>query len=165
MIDYQPYVDRVDALVTGRPGTVIVAFLLVTVLFGFGVGNVSTSAGTEQFTEDVPAQEALDEVNAKFTPTFGTGGGSTQLIQRSENVLSRDAMARMLEVQERMRERPGMRVESTSSAAAIVARQLDPGAETPAAQRRAIEGATDGEIRQAVRDADDSNPQIGRAHV
>jgi predicted RND superfamily exporter protein len=160
MVDYQPYVDRVDALVTGRPGTVIVAFLLVTVLFGFGVGNVSTSAGTEQFTEDVPAQEALDEVNAKFTPTFGTGGGSTQLIQRSENVLSRDAMARMLEVQERMRERPGMRVESTSSAAAIVARQLDPGAETPAAQRRAIEGATDGEIRQAVRDADESNPRF-----
>ena len=31
MVDYQPYVDRVDALVTGRPGTVIVAFLLVTV--------------------------------------------------------------------------------------------------------------------------------------
>ncbi|PSP92061.1 RND transporter, partial [Halobacteriales archaeon QS_1_68_44] len=160
MVDYQPYIDRVDAYVTGRPGTVIVAFLLVTGLFALGVGSVSTSAGTQQFTEDVPAQEALDQVNAKFTPTFGSGGGSTQLIQRSENVLSRPAMLRMLEVQERMRERPGMRVESTSSAAAIVARQLDPGAETPAAQQRAIEGATDGEIQQAVRAADESNPRF-----
>ena len=61
MVDYQPYIDRVDAYVTGRPGTVIVAFLLVTGLFALGVGNVSTSAGTQQFTEDVPAQEALDQ--------------------------------------------------------------------------------------------------------
>ena len=160
MVDYQPYIDRVDAYVTGRPGTVIVAFLLVTGLFALGVGNVSTSAGTQQFTEDVPAQEALDQVDAKFTSTFRSGGGSTQLIQRSENVLSRPAMLRMLEVQERIRERPGMRVESTTSAAAIVARQLDPGAETPAAQQRAIEGATDGEIRQAVRAADESNPRF-----
>ncbi|WP_434085394.1 efflux RND transporter permease subunit [Natronomonas marina] len=159
-MDYQPYVDRVDGYVTERPGTVVVAFLLVTGMFALGLGGVSTEAGTQQFTQDVPAQEALDEVNAKFSPAFAADTGSTQLIQRSGNVLSRTAMLRMLEVQERMADRPGMRVESTSSAAGIVARQLDPDAETLAAQQRAIEGATDTEIRAAVRAADETNPRF-----
>ena len=159
-LDYQPYVDWVDGYITERPKTVIVVFLVVTVLFGVGLGAVSTTAGTQQFTEDIPAQEALDEVNTKFTPAFATDSGSTQLIQRGGNVLSRTEMLRMLELQERMADREGMRVESTSSAAGIVARQLDPGAESLEAQQRAIEGATDAEIRAAVREADRTNPRF-----
>ena len=159
-LDYQPYVDWVDGYITERPKTVIVVFLVVTVLFGVGLGAVSTTAGTQQFTEDIPAQEALDEVNTKFTPAFATDSGSTQLIQRGGNVLSRTEMLRILELQERMADREGMRVESTSSAAGIVARQLDPGAESLEAQQRAIEGATDAEIRAAVREADRTNPRF-----
>ena len=159
-VDYQPYVDWVDGYITDRPGTVIVAFLLVTGLFAVGLGGVSTTAGTQQFTQDLPAQEALDEVDTKFTPAFAADSGSTQLVQQGGNVLSRTEMLRMLELQERMADREGMRVESTSSAAGIVARQLDPGAESLDAQQRAIEGATDREIRRAVREADETNPRF-----
>jgi predicted RND superfamily exporter protein len=111
--DYQPYVDAVDGYITDRPGAVVVAFLLATALFGVGLGGISTTAGTQQFAQDLPAQEALDEVNAKFTPTFAADTGSTQLIQRGGNVLSRPALLRMLELQERLVDRPGLRVEST----------------------------------------------------
>ncbi len=159
-VDYQPAIDWIDGYITDRPGTVVVAFLLVTGVFAVGATGISTEAGTQQFTEDSPAQEALDEVNAKFTPTFGADTGSTQLIQRSGNVLSKPALLRMLELQERMAERPGMRVETTSSAAGIVARQLDPDEGTLAAQQRAIEAATPTEIAEAVRRADETNPRF-----
>jgi len=159
-VDYQPYIDRLDHYITQRPGTVILAFLLVTGLFVVGLGGVSTSAGTQQFAENTPAQEAFDEVNQKFSPAFGADSGSTQLIQDSENVLSRDAMLRMLEVQEQMADRPGLRVSSTSSAAAIVAQQLDPQATTPEQQQQAIEAATDTEIQRAVRRADETNTRF-----
>ncbi|MUV86077.1 MMPL family transporter [Natronomonas sp. CBA1123] len=159
-VDYQPYIDRLDHYITERPGTVILAFLLVTGLFVVGLGGVSTSAGTQQFAESTPAQEALDEVNQKFSPAFGADSGSTQLIQDSENVLSRDAMLRMLEVQEQMADRPGLRVSSTSSAASIVAQQLDPQATTPEQQQQALEAATATEIQQAIRQADETNPRF-----
>ena len=159
-VDYQPAIDWIDGFITERPGTVVVAFLLVTGVFAVGAGNVSTTAGTQQFTEDSPAQAALDEVNAEFTPTFATDTGSTQLIQRGGNVLSRPEMLRMLELQRRMADRRSMRVASTTSAAGIVARQLDPGAVTLSDQQRAIEGATDAEIERAVRQADETNPRF-----
>ena len=159
-VDYQPAIDWIDGFITERPGTVVVAFLFVTGVFAVGAGNVSTTAGTQQFTEDSPAQAALDEVNAEFTPTFATDTGSTQLIQRGGNVLSRPAMARMLEVQRRMADRRGMRVASTTSAAGIVARQLDPEAVTLSDQQRAIEGATDAEVERAIRQADETNPRF-----
>ena len=158
--DYQPYVDAVDGYITDRPGAVVVAFLLATALFGVGLGGISTTAGTQQFAQDLPAQEALDEVNAKFAPTFAADTGGTQLIQRGGNVLSRPALLRMLELQERLVDRPGLRVESTQSAARIVARQLEPGAESLPAQRRAVEGATDAELRRAVRTAEETNPRF-----
>ena len=159
-VDYQPAIDWIDGFITERPGTLVVAFLLVTGVFAVGAGNVSTTAGTQQFTEDSPAQAALDEVNAEFTPTFATDTGSTQLIQRGGNVLSRPAMARMLELQRRMADRRGMRVASTTSAAGIVARRLDPKAVTLSDQQRAIEGATDAELERAIRQADETNPRF-----
>ncbi|MFQ3318429.1 MAG: putative RND superfamily exporter protein [Natronomonas sp.] len=159
-VDYQPYVDVVNDLITERPGTVVLAFLLVTGLFAIGLGGVSTSAGTGQFAQDIPEEQAFQEVNQKFSPTFDGSTGSTQLIQRSENVLSRTELLRMLRAQERLTDRSGLRVSSTSSAASIVAQQLDPKATTPEAQRRAVEGATETEIKEAVRRADERNPRF-----
>ncbi|MFT4885687.1 MAG: putative RND superfamily exporter protein [Natronomonas sp.] len=159
-VDYQRYVDWVNTLVTERPGTVILVFLLVTAGFAFGLGSVETAAGTQQFAENVPAEQAFQEVNRQFTPSFTADTGSTQLIQSGENVLGRSELLPMLRVQEELADRPAMRVSSTSSAASIVAQQLDPSATTPEEQQRAIEGATDTEIREAVRRADEQNPRF-----
>ena len=68
--DYQAIIDRADEWITERPRAVIIAFLVVTALFAVGLGNISTEAGTQQFTEDSPSQQALEEVNEQFSPTF-----------------------------------------------------------------------------------------------
>lgn len=150
---YQRAIDRVDGWITERPVAVIVAFLAVSAVFAVGVGNISTEAGTQQFTEDSPEQVALDRVNQEFSPPFETTNGTTQLIQRGTSVLARDQLLAMLTAQQRMAERPDMRVVSTSSAAATVARTIDPSATTLDAQRDTIERASTAEVEAAVREA------------
>ncbi|WP_251343864.1 efflux RND transporter permease subunit [Haloplanus halophilus] len=149
-VDYQRFVDAADDWITGRPGTVVFAFLLVTAVFAAGLPAVSTDSGTESFAEDVPEEEALQDVNEKFSAPFEPDEGSTQLIQRGENVLSKRGLLRMLAVQERLADDPDMRVVGTESAARLVARQLDPSVDGLEAERDAVERATSGEIRTAV---------------
>jgi len=160
--------------ITERPGRIIVAFLLVTVVFAGGLANVSTSAGTEQFTSGIPAEEALSDVQREFGPSFGTGTGSTQLLQRNRNVLSKPAMLRMLEAQQRLQETDGLRVAATSSPASVLAQSMDPTADTIEEQQRVIEQATQADLDAAIREnaddpaftgglADDFNAQSGTA--
>ena len=153
MLDYQRYIDRLDAWVTERPRAVMVAFLLVTAVFAVGLTNISTSAGTSQFTQSSPAQDALEDVNERFSPAFAEENGSTQLIQSGSNVLSKNELLAMLEAQHRLEERPDLRVVSTQSAAAVVAQTIDPEATTLDAQIDTIEGATPTEIDGAIRTA------------
>jgi predicted RND superfamily exporter protein len=159
-MDVDPIVDRVDDLIVERSRLVVAAFLLSTLVFGFGLGNVSTAAGTQQFSEDIPAEEALQRVQDDFGPSFAADEGSTQLIQSNQNVLSKPAMLRMLRTQDRLERRDGLRVTGTSSAAGIVATTLNPEATTTEEQIDAVEGATPREIDDAVRTAADRNPQF-----
>ena len=157
-VEYQRLIDAADGWITGRPGTVVLVFVLLTAGFAAGLPAVSTESGTEQFSEDVPAEQALQDVNDKFSDPFAPDEGSTQLIQRNENVLSKQGLLRMLRVQERMANEPDMRVVSTESAARLVARQLDPSASTLEAEITAVERATPGEIRVAVGTLARENP-------
>jgi predicted RND superfamily exporter protein len=157
-VEYQRLIDAADGWITGRPGTVVLVFVLLTAGFAAGLPAVSTESGTEQFSEDVPAEQALQDVNDKFSDPFAPDEGSTQLIQRNENVLSKQGLLRMLRVQERMANEPDMRVVSTESAARLVARQLDPSASTLEAEITAVERATPGEIRVAVGTLTRENP-------
>ncbi|QLG27497.1 MMPL family transporter [Halorarum halophilum] len=149
--DHERLVERASDLITDRPGRVVLAFLLVTAVFAVGLSNVSTEAGTSQFASGIPAEEALSDVQREFGPSFEADTGSTQLIQRNRNVLSKQAMLRMLRTQDRLEEREDLRVASTSSAAAVVARTIDPSARTTEAQIRALERSTPSEVREAVR--------------
>ncbi|ESP89940.1 efflux RND transporter permease subunit [Candidatus Halobonum tyrrellensis] len=151
MIDYESYIETIDDYIVNRTKTVVIAFFVVTLVFSAGLGNISTEAGTSQFTEDSPAADALDSVDREFSQPFDDGGGSTQLIQRGQNVLAKEAMLDMLRVQYRAQQREGLRVTSTSSFASIVARTLDPSATTLEAQIDAMEGATRTEVRTAAR--------------
>jgi predicted RND superfamily exporter protein len=154
-------VDALDAWVVGRPGVVVLAFLLVTAGFAAGLPAVSTDSGTEAFSEDVPEERALQEISEKFESPFAADEGTTQLIQRGENVLARPGLLRMLRLQERLADDPDMRVVGTESAARLVARELDPEAATLEAEVTAVERATDGQIRTAVRSLAATDPRFG----
>jgi len=158
-MNHERVVDAVATEITERPARIVAAFLLVTLLFAGGLAGVSTSAGTEQFTSGIPAEEALSDVQREFGPAFAADTGSTQLVQRDRNVLSRSAMIRMLEAQKRLQETDGLRVTSVSSPGATVARTIDPEATTTEAQIRTLERATTGEIEAAVRENAD-NPAL-----
>jgi predicted RND superfamily exporter protein len=144
------FTQQVDRLIRNRTGEVLVAFLLLTLVFSAGLSNVSTEAGTQQFAEDIPAERALSAVQTEFSPTFEEDTGSTQLIQRSPNVLAKGPMIRMLKAQKRLEDREELRVTATSSAAQLVATSLDPTARTYDEQITALERATPGEIDAAV---------------
>jgi predicted RND superfamily exporter protein len=150
-MDYQRLIDWTDERIVGSPGKVILAFLLMTSAFAVGLGNVSTEAGTEQFASDIPANDALEAINEEFGSSFSEDTGSTQLIQRGDNVLTKDQLLYMLQAQERLQEKEDLRVASTSSAASVVARTIDPSATTLEQQIDAVEQATPTQIRTAVR--------------
>jgi predicted RND superfamily exporter protein len=95
-VGYQPVLDVINSWVTGRPKTIIAVFLVVTVLFGLGLPSISIDPGEEGFTEGTDEQEALDAVNEEFDRPFTSGEETTQLIQRNENVLSKEGVLRML---------------------------------------------------------------------
>ncbi|MFC6724389.1 RND family transporter [Halobium palmae] len=159
-MDYQRLIDWVDHRIVNSPGRIVVAFLLVTLVMGIGLGGVSTSSGTQQFAEGIPSEEALTNVNEEFSPAFEPDTGSTQLIQRGDNVLSKPQLLNMLHTQERIEDREGLRVTSTSSAATVVAQTIDPNATTIEQQIDTIEGATPTRIDRAVRTSAD-NPAFG----
>jgi predicted RND superfamily exporter protein len=158
-MNYQRYIDWADDRIVEDSRKVILTFLVVTLLFSAGLGNISTNAGTQQFTTGLPAEEAFEEVNTKFAPAFSADTGSTQLIQEGNNVLAKPSMLRMLRAQESLEDHDDLRVTSTSSAAAIVARELNPNATATEAQIRTLERSTDSEVDAAVRRAAD-NPQF-----
>ena len=150
-LDHERYVGAVDGWIVDRPRAVILAFLVLSGLFALGLGGSGTESGTSQFTDEVPAADALDDVDASFErSSFERDTGTTQLIQSNRNVLSKPALVRMLRAQHRLARNPELQVESTTSVARAVARSLDPSAETHEAQIRAVEGATPAEIDRAV---------------
>ncbi|SDY54611.1 efflux RND transporter permease subunit [Halobellus clavatus] len=155
-LDYQRFVDWADDNIVNRPKKVMLVFLLVTLAFAGGLGGVSTESGTQQFAEDVPAADASERIENEFLSVFGEDPGSTQLVQREQNVLSKRSMLSMLRAQEALEDRSDMYVSSTSSAAGTVARTIDPSATTLEEQIIALEGATQGEIRRAVQENADN---------
>jgi len=102
---FQSALDHLDYFITRRPLTVIAVFLVLTIFFVGGIGQITTETGTDDFTEDTPAFEALEEISDDFETGFGAGSGSTQLIQRGENTLSKQGVLRMLRAQNQARKR------------------------------------------------------------
>ncbi|ELZ37269.1 efflux RND transporter permease subunit [Halorubrum tebenquichense] len=157
-------IRRLNDVIVDRPRAVVVAFLLLTAVFAGGIGLVSTETEpTEGFTEGLDEQEALDAVNEEFEDPFAADGESTQLIHVSGNALSKEALVRNLRVIERVESRESLRVADANGPATIVAQAIDPSATTVTEQRRALEGATETEVRRTVRQLDDANPAFSRS--
>jgi uncharacterized protein len=162
-------IRRVNDLIDGRPGTVVVAFLLVTVVAFGGAGLVTQDAGADQFTEDIEAAEAQERMEEDFQSSpFSEGGGQLVVYFNEENALSQEALFRQLETLERLENHDALRIDSATGPAVQVALALDPEAENLDEQREAIEDATGPDLREAIREAGvegsvgtDFNPTAG----
>ena len=152
-MEYQWLIDRVDAIIVNRSKTVVLAFLLVTVLMVGGLGSITTESGQDQFIEDLPSFQAVEDINEDFSATFTEVTTSTTLVQESENVLSKAALTDMLKTRQRIVNTNSLRVDEVSTPAITVAETLAPSATTPDAQLRAVERATPTQIDAAVREA------------
>lgn len=144
---------RLNTYIVEHPTRVILLFLVFTAVFATGLNDITMSAGMDQFSEDVDAYGTNEYVEERFLPSFKTEDDTTMLLQSDTNVLSRSGLLEMLEVQRELETRRGLRVVSTKSSAGLVALELDPTAVSTEDQIRAVEQATDGEIRRAVRRA------------
>ncbi|EMA12316.1 efflux RND transporter permease subunit [Haloarcula marismortui] len=161
MLDYQKYIDILDDWIVNRDKTVVAVFIVTTLILSAGFGMTATDSGTSQFTDGVPAQEAFDEVNDNFErEPFGEGTGSTTLIQKDQNVLSKPAILNMLEAQNRLTQRESQDVVGTTSVAQAVAQTLDPDAETLPEQIDAVEAASQSEIKSATRTTLERQPAV-----
>ena len=156
-LDLDPYLNSLNRLILERPLAVVVAFLVVTVVLSGGLGMISmVEDEDEAFTEDIDEFQALEAINDEFGSPFDDADTQTTVIQTSDNVLDQRELVRSLKAAERTEDRTELRVDSTGGPAAIIAQTLDPAAESTEAQRRAVERATQSEIRTAVRENDDN---------
>ncbi|MFB6132605.1 MAG: hypothetical protein ABEJ44_04290, partial [Halanaeroarchaeum sp.] len=71
MVDYEKLVSRASARVSGHPKRIVAAFLVITLVMSVGLGNITTSTGTSQFSEGTAAEDALQEIDQKFETHFG----------------------------------------------------------------------------------------------
>jgi len=160
-MDYQWLIDWVDNQIVTRPGTIILLFLAVTVVFMTGLGTIQTESGQQQFIEDLPSFEALEDVQRDFETSFPEETTSSTLVQRSQNVLAKPSLLAMLRTQKRIADMDSLRVTSTTSPARTVAETLDPDADTLEEQILAVEVATPTQIDRAVRRAADRDSTFG----
>ncbi|MFW6320805.1 MAG: efflux RND transporter permease subunit [Halohasta sp.] len=153
-------------------GVILAAVVVASVVLAGGLGGVSQEAGTDQFTEEVPAMDAMEEIEAEFDGDVGDSETTAQLFIQDGNVLSRPALVRTLDTQQRLEDDGTLRIGETTSHADRIATELDGDAETPAERSRAIEDASDAELSAAIAAADDEidgqlstdyNPTSGRA--
>jgi len=149
-------VEDLSSLIVGRPGSILLVFAVLTVVFGSGLASISTETGTSQFSEGTPAQEALESVNSDFGSSFSSSSASTQLIMESQNVLSKKSLLEMLRFEKRLVD-SGIPVSSVSSPADIVANALDPNASSYDGKIDALERASPSNIDSAIKRLE-SNP-------
>ncbi|WP_238478847.1 efflux RND transporter permease subunit [Natranaeroarchaeum sulfidigenes] len=168
----------VNTAITTRPWTVVFVFVVITAVFlgAIAVSEGEEEAGADQFTEGSDAQEAFDEIQEEFRDEGrDTGGTTAQLfVEDDRNVLSKPSLLRMLTFQDRIETEDGLRVESSTSPASLVAEQLDPDATTAEDKYRTIERTPQRQLDQAIADADetaglpvstDFKPESGSASV
>ena len=156
-IDLEPSLDVLNSVILKRPVAVILAFLLVTALFSGGVGMITGEEDeTEAFTDDIEALDAFERINDEFQSPFSRSTAQTSLIHSGSDVLTREELVRNLRILEQADERAELRVDSATGPAVIIAQTIDPSAERPESQRRAVERASDTEIRSAIRENSDN---------
>jgi len=155
MWDPNRAVERLSAVTLEHAVAILVGIGLLTVVFAGGIAQIDQEAGTDQFAEDVPAMEAMEDIEAEFDGAVGDDETTAQLFVQADNALARHSLLRVLDTQHRLEDDGTLRISDTQSHADLIASELDPTAETPADKKRAIERATDRELSTAIDAVDD----------
>jgi len=160
-LDLEPYIERLNQRIVVNQTAIILGFVILTVVFAGGLGLLTLEEDqTDAFTSELPEQEAYESIQDEFGDPFEPSADSTQLIQLSDNVLSQRELLRNLKVAEQAESRSELRIDSTTGPASIIAQEIDSDAESAESQRRTIERATRGEIRQAIRTSADNDSSL-----
>ena len=162
MWDPNSTVERLTAATLENAVAILIVVALLTVVFAGGIPQVDQEAGTDQFTEEVPAMEAMEEIDEEFDGVVGDDETTAQLFVQRDNVVSRSALIRLLETQQRLEDDGTLRISDTQSHADQIATELDPRAETPTDRKRAIERSTDRELSMAIEAVDDEDEFAGQ---
>ncbi|GAB3030823.1 efflux RND transporter permease subunit [Natronobiforma cellulositropha] len=161
------FADLVESLVDNRR-LVLVALFVVTIGLYAGVSMVEETTSLEDFQTASAEADALEYVDENFAARGG-GGTPVQLVAQSENVLERETMLSILELQQELRaddeieatlveDDPIVGVPNVVAQAAIERERAATGqtAGTPAQeatleeQHAQLESMSDGEVEQVV---------------
>jgi len=99
-------VSRADHLVgaiTGHTRIAIAVMLVLTVLIGAGAGMIEQSSSLDQFQSDSPESQKLEYINGNFS-TGSDNTTSVQLIAQDNNVLDKESMVGLLELEQKIRD-------------------------------------------------------------
>ncbi len=162
MWDPDSAVKQLSAATIENAVAVLIIVGLLTIVFAGGIPQVEQEAGTDQFTEEVPAMEAMEEIEDEFDGAVGDDETTAQLYVQRDNVASRPALLELLETQQQLENDGGLRISDTQSHADLIATELEPTAETPADRKRAIERATDRELSSAIEAVGDEDGFTGQ---
>lgn len=94
--------SRLLDTVTARSRTIIVLFLVVSLLLAFGVPMIEGESSMDQFETDQIESDKLDFVDEHFSGSENTT--ITQIIVRDDNVLTKDTLIDQLEFQQDLRD-------------------------------------------------------------
>ncbi len=166
--------NRVADFLTTYTKSVILVVLVLTVAIGVGMADVEQQSDTGQFETDSPAANAQEFIEQNFTIEEGDNEAVLQVIQRGDNVLTKEAILESLALQQAMLEneqirgtlvdeRPIFGYANVIAVAALSSQQgeTDDGPPTLADQRAAIEALGEDELEAVVQSVlgEDGNPQ------
>jgi predicted RND superfamily exporter protein len=92
-------VQRLTELITSHSKHAIAFMLILTVLVGAGAGQVDQSSSLDQFQSDTEASAKLNYINENFS-TGPENQTTVQLIVRGENVLDKESLVSILELEQ-----------------------------------------------------------------
>lgn len=143
---------KINWFVSERTRLVILLFVLLTGVFLVGATQISSDSGTNQFTEDIPSQEALESINNEFSQrSLGRSAlGQTTVIHTRDNSLSKNALLQMSKFEETVAEKDNLRVEDISSVSSAVAEEIDSTASSEEDHTEVLRKSTQEEIESAT---------------
>ena len=94
--------DRFVGAITGHTRVAVAVMLVVTVLLGAGAGMIEQSSSLDQFQSDSVESQKLNYIQGNFS-TGSQNTTSVQLIARDDNVLDRESMVGLLQLEQRFR--------------------------------------------------------------
>ena len=110
---------QVGRFLTTYTKSVIVVLLVLTVAIGAGAGGLEQQSNTGQFESDSEAADAQAYISENFTAGGPTNVTIVQIVQRGDDVLSKESLLESLQLQQEIRDSETVNQTLTSEAPVI----------------------------------------------